>query len=122
MLREPHLARGDRRLALNRLRLDASAKSHHLSTFRSGIYLGLALSALTIGIYQCMCRTLTKPAPAPTPILYRLPSEYEEHLEGVEGPSLHIRNTGDAHPTFAAYWCQYQCMGSRTDKLSVYLR
>lgn len=46
-------ARGDRRIALNRLRPDASAKSHHTSTFRSGIYLGLALAALAIGIYQC---------------------------------------------------------------------
>ncbi|KIM70451.1 hypothetical protein SCLCIDRAFT_6171 [Scleroderma citrinum Foug A] len=46
-------ARGDRRIALNRLRLDASAKSHHMSTFRSGTYLGLALAAFATGIYQC---------------------------------------------------------------------
>ncbi|KAL4079440.1 EXS family protein/ERD1/XPR1/SYG1 family protein [Scleroderma citrinum] len=46
-------ARGDRRIAMKRLRLDASAKSHHFSAFRSGIYLGIALTALAAGIYQC---------------------------------------------------------------------
>ncbi|KAI6095163.1 hypothetical protein EDD16DRAFT_1452012, partial [Pisolithus croceorrhizus] len=36
-------ARGDRRTAMKRLRLDSHMKSHYMSVFRSGAYLGLAV-------------------------------------------------------------------------------
>ncbi|KIJ61833.1 hypothetical protein HYDPIDRAFT_169443 [Hydnomerulius pinastri MD-312] len=43
--------RGDKKKAVNRLRVGSSSKSHHFSTFRSGIWLGLALPAVISGLY-----------------------------------------------------------------------
>ncbi|KAF7426119.1 hypothetical protein PC9H_008485 [Pleurotus ostreatus] len=43
---------GDRKKARARLRGSGKTKSHHFSTFRSGILLGLALPALVSGIYH----------------------------------------------------------------------
>ncbi|TRM63672.1 EXS family-domain-containing protein, partial [Schizophyllum amplum] len=42
---------GDKKRAMARLRSGTSQKSHHFSSFRSGIYLGLALPPLISGIY-----------------------------------------------------------------------
>jgi hypothetical protein len=46
------LARGDKRSAMKRLRAGAYSRSHHLSTFRSGLLLGISLPALVAGLYQ----------------------------------------------------------------------
>lgn len=46
-------ARGNKTVAMQRLRLEPSTKTHHQSTFRSGVYLGLSVSALASVIYQC---------------------------------------------------------------------
>ncbi|KAH7887083.1 hypothetical protein F5I97DRAFT_1791213, partial [Phlebopus sp. FC_14] len=35
--------RGDKKKAINRLRVGPLMKSHHFSTFRSGLWLGLAI-------------------------------------------------------------------------------
>ncbi|OCB90034.1 EXS family protein/ERD1/XPR1/SYG1 family protein [Sanghuangporus baumii] len=43
---------GDTKKARERLRATASQKRHHFSTFRSGLYLGLAIPALADGIYR----------------------------------------------------------------------
>ncbi|KAJ8503472.1 hypothetical protein ONZ45_g10826 [Pleurotus djamor] len=43
---------GNRKRAKARLRANGQVKSHHFSTFRSGITLGLALPALVSGIYM----------------------------------------------------------------------
>ncbi|KAF9239798.1 hypothetical protein BU15DRAFT_46384 [Melanogaster broomeanus] len=45
--------RGDKKKAINRLRVGTSLKSHHFSTFRSGIWLGLAVPAVVLGAYMC---------------------------------------------------------------------
>lgn len=45
-------ARGDKKKALARLRGGAKHTSHHFSTFRTGMALGLAIPALVSGIYQ----------------------------------------------------------------------
>ncbi|KDQ58685.1 hypothetical protein JAAARDRAFT_128396 [Jaapia argillacea MUCL 33604] len=44
--------RGDKKKALERLRAGSRQKSHHFSTFRSGLAIGLAVPALVSGIYQ----------------------------------------------------------------------
>ncbi len=47
------IAKGDRKRALVRLRAVSSRKTHHFSTFRTGIALGLALPAAIDGIVRC---------------------------------------------------------------------
>ncbi|CAK5261977.1 unnamed protein product [Mycena citricolor] len=44
--------RGDRKKALDLLRLGPQHKSHHVSTFWSGLFLGLAVPALVSGLYH----------------------------------------------------------------------
>lgn len=44
------LARGDKKKALERLRTSTSPKTHHFSTFRSGLLIGFAISALIDGL------------------------------------------------------------------------
>jgi hypothetical protein len=46
--------RGDKKRAVTRLRAASQHKSHHFSTFRSGIALGLALPALFKGVHQSL--------------------------------------------------------------------
>ncbi|TFY58647.1 hypothetical protein EVJ58_g6292 [Rhodofomes roseus] len=45
-------ARGDKKRAQARLRSGATHKSHHFSTFRSGLLLGLGIPALVDGLYR----------------------------------------------------------------------
>ncbi len=45
---------GDQKRARIRLRAVGKHKSHHFSTFRSGLYLGMGLPALISGIYQSL--------------------------------------------------------------------
>ncbi|KAI0631231.1 SPX domain-containing protein [Trametes polyzona] len=45
-------ARGDKKKALARLRGGAKHTSHHFSTFRTGMFLGLAVPALADGLYR----------------------------------------------------------------------
>ncbi|KAL1759592.1 EXS family-domain-containing protein [Schizophyllum commune] len=47
---------GDKKRAMARLRVGTSQNSHHFSTFRSGMAIGLALPALVAGIYDSMLR------------------------------------------------------------------
>ena len=46
-------AKGDRKRALFRLRSAPSFKTHHFSTFRTGLALGLAVTALIDGTVRC---------------------------------------------------------------------
>lgn len=48
-----HIAKGDRKRALVRLRTVSSYKTHHFSTFRTGLALGLTLPAVIDGIVRC---------------------------------------------------------------------
>jgi hypothetical protein len=48
------LARGDRKRAMRRLHAGILVKNHHFSTFRSGIFIGLAVPALAAGLYHSM--------------------------------------------------------------------
>jgi hypothetical protein len=48
-----HTAKGDRKNALVYLRAVSSHKTHHSSTFRAGLALGLAFPALIDGIVRC---------------------------------------------------------------------
>lgn len=45
------LVRGDSKKAMNRLRGGIHTKTHHFSTFRSGILIGAAIPAFSSGIY-----------------------------------------------------------------------
>ncbi|KAK7463123.1 Xenotropic and polytropic retrovirus receptor 1 [Stygiomarasmius scandens] len=47
-----HFVHGDEKRARKRLRAGTFYKTHHFSTFRSGLLLGIALPALISGIYQ----------------------------------------------------------------------
>lgn len=53
VLMTSHIAKGDRKRALVRLRTVSSYKTHHFSTFRTGLALGLALPAVIDGIVRC---------------------------------------------------------------------
>ncbi|KAF8587242.1 hypothetical protein K439DRAFT_1338904, partial [Ramaria rubella] len=44
--------KGDRKKARRRLKSPFVHKSHHFSTFRSGIYIGLAIPALVYAVYS----------------------------------------------------------------------
>lgn len=46
-----HLARGDIKLAKSRLRGHTQQKTHHYSTFRTGLLIGLAIPAFVDGLY-----------------------------------------------------------------------
>lgn len=63
-------ARGDRRTAMKRLRLDSRMKSHYMSVFRSGTYLGVAFAALAGGIYQCSLQSTRTNLPSWSVLLY----------------------------------------------------
>ena len=43
---------GDRKKARSRLRASFKQRSHHYSTFRTGIFIGLSIPALIAGIYE----------------------------------------------------------------------
>jgi hypothetical protein len=45
-------ADGDQKRARSRLRASMRDGKYHFSTFRSGLYIGLSLSALASGIYE----------------------------------------------------------------------
>ncbi|OSC98086.1 hypothetical protein PYCCODRAFT_1375838, partial [Trametes coccinea BRFM310] len=45
-------ARGDKKKALARLRGGTKHTSHHFSTFRTGMFVGLAIPALADGLYR----------------------------------------------------------------------
>lgn len=47
---------GDRKKALGRLRMDGDdEKMHHFSTWRSGLYFGIGIPLLLMGLVQCKC-------------------------------------------------------------------
>lgn len=48
-----YVAKGDRKRALVRLRAVSSHRTHHFSTFRTGVALGLAFPAAIDGIVRC---------------------------------------------------------------------
>ncbi|KAG9009095.1 hypothetical protein FRB94_012491 [Tulasnella sp. JGI-2019a] len=50
---------GNKKKARDRLRMLGLNKTHHFSTFRSGIHLGLAIPALVVGIYN-VCQPETR--------------------------------------------------------------
>ncbi|KAF7983207.1 hypothetical protein HWV62_23478 [Athelia sp. TMB] len=45
---------GNKKRAMNRLRAESQHKSHHFSSFRSGIALGIAVPAIVSGIYHAL--------------------------------------------------------------------
>lgn len=45
--------RGDKKKAITRLRAGATQKSHHFSTFRTGMWLGLSIPATVAGLTTC---------------------------------------------------------------------
>lgn len=63
-------AKGDRRTAMKRLRPDSRLTSHHMSVFRSGMYLGLAVAAFAAGIYQCSLQHTRENLPSWSVLLY----------------------------------------------------
>lgn len=46
--------RGDKKKAITRLRVGATQKSHHFSTFRTGMWLGLSIPATVTGFTTCL--------------------------------------------------------------------
>lgn len=46
--------RGDKKKAINHLRIGATQKSHHFSTFRTGLWLGLSIPATVTGLLICL--------------------------------------------------------------------
>jgi hypothetical protein len=45
--------RGDKKKAITHLRVGATQKSHHFSTFRTGMWLGSSIPAMIIGFIAC---------------------------------------------------------------------
>ena len=54
----PYQERGDRKKAKNHLRVEPLSNMHDFITFRSGLWLGLAMPAIAAGFY--LCRTSSK--------------------------------------------------------------
>ncbi|KAI9568028.1 hypothetical protein HD554DRAFT_2022745, partial [Boletus coccyginus] len=52
---------GDRKKAKGRLRSGVSSKTHYSSTFRFGLWLGLALPAIAGGSYLCRSHFQDRP-------------------------------------------------------------
>lgn len=52
------LVRGDKKKAMVVLRAGTQAKTHHFSTWRSGLFMGLALPAFAAGLYLSKFRHL----------------------------------------------------------------
>lgn len=46
--------RGNRKKAINHLRVRPASKAHHFTAFRSGLWLGLGILATAGGCYLCM--------------------------------------------------------------------
>jgi len=46
------IARGDKKMANKRLRTGGSTRTHHFSTFRAGVYLGLGIPAFFQGLVR----------------------------------------------------------------------
>ncbi|KAH9962287.1 hypothetical protein BGW80DRAFT_1356062 [Lactifluus volemus] len=63
-------ARGDRKHALVHLRAVPSHKTHHSSTFRAGLALGLGFSALIDGILRCSQQQTRSAIPSWETLLY----------------------------------------------------
>ncbi|KIN99650.1 hypothetical protein M404DRAFT_809890 [Pisolithus tinctorius Marx 270] len=97
-------AKGDRRTAMKRLRPDSRLTSHHMSVFRSGMYLGLAVAAFAAGIYQCTCPPLWGFTHVEHPV--RFSATYKRKSSFVECSSVHIRDIWDACLTRAAGRCE----------------
>ncbi len=47
------VANGDEKKARSRLRPPTTSNSHHISVFRTGVYLGVCLPALVDGLFEC---------------------------------------------------------------------
>jgi len=45
--------RGDKKKAITRLRIGVRQKSHHFSTFRTGMWIGLSIPAIVTGLIIC---------------------------------------------------------------------
>jgi hypothetical protein len=90
---------------MTRLRAASQLRSHHLSTFRSGLGLGLAVPALVSGVYQSKfisssfgCTFLIPP---PTP---RLPAGQTSRNPCVATLAVHLLRVLDPGVVFAAGW------------------
>lgn len=60
---------GNKKTARERLRVQASTRSHHFSIFRSGILIGLAVPTAIHAIVLCACPPLSlHPVPASSPV------------------------------------------------------
>ncbi|KAI6039296.1 hypothetical protein EDC04DRAFT_2568604, partial [Pisolithus marmoratus] len=98
-------ARGDRRTAMKRLRLDSRMKSHYMSVFRSGTYLGIAFAALAGGIYQCTSPLLREFTG--TEHAGRFSTKYENKSPLLECSFVYIRDIWDACLAGIAGWPEY---------------
>ncbi|KAI0760361.1 hypothetical protein C8Q74DRAFT_1208005 [Fomes fomentarius] len=84
-------ARGDKKKALARLRGGAKHTSHHFSTFRTGMALGLAIPALVSGIYQSESQySLVLRQPMMLNVWHRLPTRNPSRDTRVGRPAVHI--------------------------------
>ncbi|CAA7264392.1 unnamed protein product [Cyclocybe aegerita] len=63
-------SRGDRKKAIRRLRVGNTSKSHHFSTFRSGLYLGVAIPALVNGLVKVFQEDTREDLPEWSTLLY----------------------------------------------------
>ncbi|KAF8637930.1 hypothetical protein AX17_002551 [Amanita inopinata Kibby_2008] len=62
--------RGNKKTARDRLRGSARVTTHHYSTFRSGLFLGAALPALILGLYQSFQPHIREQIPAWDALLF----------------------------------------------------
>ncbi|KAG2139537.1 EXS family protein/ERD1/XPR1/SYG1 family protein [Suillus cothurnatus] len=62
--------RGDKKKAITHLRVGATQKSHHFSTFRTGMWLGSSIPAMIIGFIACLRHGLTTSLPSWNIILF----------------------------------------------------
>ncbi|KAJ7158189.1 SPX domain-containing protein [Mycena crocata] len=112
---------GDKKKALTRLRAGPQHKSHHTSTFWSGLFIGLSVPALVSGIYNSR-KTRNSVKSALAYRRSRLSKEYPGCDSRLGCPFAHIQHIFHPRPFLAPGRSKHPRLGTLEDKLCVHLR
>ncbi|KAJ7906260.1 EXS family protein/ERD1/XPR1/SYG1 family protein [Mycena leptocephala] len=113
-------AHGDKKRALNRLRSGPQHKSHHVSTFWPGLFVGLAVPALVSGLYHSKENRFYSKIHCSDPP--RLPREYPRFHPGMGCTSACVRCLPHTRCLLGFSWFQSIGVVAIEDKLCFYIR
>jgi hypothetical protein len=107
---------------MRRLHAGILVKNHHFSTFRSGIFIGIALPALVAGLYHSLYH---ESFPLFTRVIMdvvRFPAEDQGCYSWMGRIAVRVRHNPDTRFVFTLDWHQLTGMVPLTYKLRVYIR